>query len=281
MKTLMSSLAIAAISSVQLSPACACTGICIKPEDGSVICARTLEFGMDLESNVNLILRGKLYFGSTPGGQPGLKWTTKYGAVGPNAFGLPVLVDGVNEKGLSVGLFYFPGYAKYQEIHPADTERALAPWELGAFLLGTTANVDEAPRRPKKCALARSSKRTSASSRPAITCCTMRRANARSSNTSRASSSSAIIRWGSLATPANLRLAHYEPAKLREPDRHQCSAGRDVGRQSQRLWPGERAARAAGRFYAPLTLCPRRSHSRNRPSARRTPERECCRHFTS
>ncbi len=144
MKTLMSWLAIAAISSVQLSPACACTGICIKPEDGSVICARTLEFGMDLESNVILIPRGKLYFGSTPGGQPGLKWTTKYGAVGPNAFGLPVLVDGVNEKGLSVGLFYFPGYAKYQEIHPADTERALAPWELGAFLLGTTANVDEA-----------------------------------------------------------------------------------------------------------------------------------------
>ena len=130
-----------------------------------------------------VIPRGKVYVGGTPGGQPGLKWTTKYGAVGPNAFGLPVLVDGVNERGLSVGVFYFPGYAKYQEIPSADVERTLAPWELGTFLLGTAANVDEALAAAREVRVGEVVQKTSASSPPAITCCTMPRASARSSNT--------------------------------------------------------------------------------------------------
>jgi choloylglycine hydrolase len=144
MKTVASWMVVLAILLGQMSPASACTGIRIKPEDGSIISARTLEFGIDLDSNVIVIPRGKAFVGSTPGGQPGLNWTTKYGAVGANAFGLSVLVDGVNEKGLGVGLFYFPGYAKYQEVRSTDVQRTLAPWELGAFLLGTTANVEEA-----------------------------------------------------------------------------------------------------------------------------------------
>lgn len=61
-----------------------------------------------------------------------------------NACGRPFFVDGLNEKGLHVGLFYFPGYAEYQSIAAADEVRALAPFELGGFLLGTCANVSEA-----------------------------------------------------------------------------------------------------------------------------------------
>lgn len=122
----------------------ACTGITIKPKDGSVIFARTLEFAMDLKSNVIIVPRGKEYVGSTPNGKPGLRWTTKYGLVGMNAFNLPVTVDGMNEKGLHVGLFYFPGFAKYQKIKADEVCKALAPWELGVFLLGTCANVKEA-----------------------------------------------------------------------------------------------------------------------------------------
>jgi choloylglycine hydrolase len=57
---------------------------------------------------------------------------------------MPVTLDGLNEKGLHVGLFYFPGFAKYQEIRPEDVNHALAPWELGIFLLSTCSNVDEA-----------------------------------------------------------------------------------------------------------------------------------------
>jgi choloylglycine hydrolase len=122
----------------------ACTGITIKPKDGSIIFARTLEFALDLKSNIIVVPRGKEYVGTAPGDKPGLSWKTKYGIVGANAFDMPVTVDGLNEKGLHVGLFYFPGFAKYQEIKAEDVGKALAPWELGVYLLGTCSDVKDA-----------------------------------------------------------------------------------------------------------------------------------------
>ena len=137
-------LALSAISAFASSTAQPCTGITIKPKDGSIIFARTLEFAADLKSNVIVVPRGKEYVGTAPGGKPGLRWKTKYGTVGANAFDMPVAVDGLNEKGLHVGLFYFPGFAKYQEVKADDVGKALAPWELGTFLLGTCSDVKEA-----------------------------------------------------------------------------------------------------------------------------------------
>jgi len=122
----------------------ACTGITIKPKDGSIIFARTLEFAVDIKSNIIVVPRGREYVGTTPGDKPGLSWKTKYGIVGASAFDMPVTVDGLNERGLHVGLFYFPGFAKYQEIKAEEVRKALAPWELGVFLLGTCSDVKEA-----------------------------------------------------------------------------------------------------------------------------------------
>ncbi len=139
-----SSLIMAAITVVAPLAACACTGITIKPKDGSVIFARTLEFAMDLKSNVIVVPRAKQYIGTAPGGKSGLRWTTKYAAVGANAFGMPVIIDGLNEKGLCVGLFYFPGFAKYQEVKTSEVDRSLASWELGSYLLGTCSSIQEA-----------------------------------------------------------------------------------------------------------------------------------------
>jgi choloylglycine hydrolase len=133
-----------ALTAVTPSTAPACTGITIKPKDGSIIFARTLEFAVDLKSNILVVPRGKEYVGTAPGDKPGLRWKTKYGVVGANAFDLPVTVDGLNEKGLSVGLFYFPGFAKYQDVREDDFGKALAPWEIGIFLLGTCSDVKEA-----------------------------------------------------------------------------------------------------------------------------------------
>jgi choloylglycine hydrolase len=122
----------------------ACTGIRIKPQDGSVIFARTLEFGDDLKSNIIVISRETEFVGTAPGGKPGLRWKSKYAIVGANAFDMPAIIDGLNEKGVAVGLFYFPDYAKYQTVETADAGNAVAPWELGVYLLGNCANVQEA-----------------------------------------------------------------------------------------------------------------------------------------
>jgi choloylglycine hydrolase len=122
----------------------ACTGITIKPNDGSVVFARTLEFAVDIESNIICVPRGKKYVGTAPGDKPGLRWTSKYGAIGANFFNKPMIADGLNEKALHVGIFYFPGFAKYQEVKAEDIGKAMAPWELGSYLLGTCADVNEA-----------------------------------------------------------------------------------------------------------------------------------------
>jgi len=133
---------IAVLFGVSIPSAPACTGIRIKPQDGSLIVARTMEFAADIESNVIVIPRQKDYVGTAPGNQPGLRWKSKYAVAGTNGFDMPAVVDGLNEKGLAVAIFYFPDYAKYQKVTKA--EDAIAPWELPTFLLGTCANVKEA-----------------------------------------------------------------------------------------------------------------------------------------
>jgi choloylglycine hydrolase len=129
---------------VNNQPVAACTGIRIKPKDGSVIVARTLEFAANLQSNVIVIPRATESVGTVPGDKPGLRWKSKYGMAGANGFDMPAIVDGLNEKGLGIGIFYFPGYAKYQEVKEEDVDKTLAPWELPVYLLGNCANVKEA-----------------------------------------------------------------------------------------------------------------------------------------
>lgn len=92
------SLLLAAVA-LLASPAAACTGITVKAQDGAVVHARTMEFGVDLESQVLIIPRGYAMSATGPGNKPGLKWKTKYAAMGMDAFGLTGLSDGMNEKG--------------------------------------------------------------------------------------------------------------------------------------------------------------------------------------
>jgi penicillin V acylase-like amidase (Ntn superfamily) len=54
-----------------------CTGIGIKPGDGSIICARTVEFGVDGGCKPD----GKELASSTPDNKPGLARASKYAAM--------------------------------------------------------------------------------------------------------------------------------------------------------------------------------------------------------
>lgn len=124
----------------------ACTGIRITTRDGAVIYGRTLEFGILLDSKIVVIPRGKEYVGTAPGGRAGARWTTTLGVVGANARDYEGVVDGINEKGLVVGAFYQPGFAKYVEPAAEDAGRTLAPWELPTWLLSQFATVAEAKK---------------------------------------------------------------------------------------------------------------------------------------
>ena len=146
-RTAMRHRAVAAFLTVALalSPALAeaCTGIRIIAEDKSVIRGRTMEFGVDTQSNVILVPRGTERTATAPDGAKGKTWTAKYASLGMNALGMPILVDGLNEKGLSVGLFYFPGYADYEAYEASDADKTIAPWELGTYILDNFATLDE------------------------------------------------------------------------------------------------------------------------------------------
>ena len=136
----------AALASVaMLTPAAeACTGITLTAKDGSVVRARTMEFGVDLQSDVIVSPRNFARVGSTPDGKPGISWKAKYASVGANATGLPLMVDGFNEKGLSIGIFYFSQSAGFQPYTAEAQASTLAPWELGSYILDNFANVEEA-----------------------------------------------------------------------------------------------------------------------------------------
>ena len=126
-----------------LTPVQACTGIFLSAADGTVVHARTMEFGLDLQSDVLVIPRGYARTGTTPDGQPGLKWTAKYASVGANGAGLPVLFDGLNEKGLAAGMFYFPTSAGYMPYAASDAGKTISQWEAGSWILENFASVDE------------------------------------------------------------------------------------------------------------------------------------------
>ncbi len=121
----------------------ACTGIRVTAADGTVVHARTLEFGIDLHSNVLMVPRGYARIGTTPDGKEGLKWKAKYASVGANGAGLPFLFDGLNEKGLAVGTFYFPTSAGYMPYTAVDAGKTIAQWEVGSYLLENFESVED------------------------------------------------------------------------------------------------------------------------------------------
>lgn len=121
-----------------------CTGVRLGAKDGAVIFARTMEWGtFDLNSRITVIPRNFTLRDKMPDSKSGLSWKTKYGAIGIDALNKDVLVDGMNEKGLTVSGFYHDGYAKYSEYQPANAANTLNILGLFPYLLTTCANTDE------------------------------------------------------------------------------------------------------------------------------------------
>lgn len=121
----------------------ACTSFLLSAKDGSRVYGRTMEFGVDMKAQVTMLPRGLAMAGSLPGNQKGKQWSSRYAALGMNGFGLPIIVDGFNEKGLAGGMLFFPGYAKFVPAAQAPQAKALASWEFLAWVLTNYASVAE------------------------------------------------------------------------------------------------------------------------------------------
>jgi choloylglycine hydrolase len=121
-----------------------CTAIRLTTTSGAVVYARTIDFAADARSDVIVMPRRYALMGMALRGEPGMTWTSTYAAVGVNTHGLPLLIDGVNEKGLAVGALYHPGYADYESVADVDASRTLAPVDLPIWLLTRFSGVDAA-----------------------------------------------------------------------------------------------------------------------------------------
>ena len=128
--------------------ASACTGITLKAKDGAVVYGRSMEWGsFDLLSRVWIIPRGQEFTGSTPDGKPGLKWKTTLGVAAIDALEKDLAADGLNEKGLAVGVFFHPGFAKYQKYDSAKAAQSISPSEVALLLLTTCSNINEVRKK--------------------------------------------------------------------------------------------------------------------------------------
>ncbi len=143
MKRSLSILTLALLSLTAWQTAAACTGIRLIAKDGSVVVARTLEFGADLESKVGVYPAGTTFVGTLPNNGTGITFKSKYGMVGANAFGLPVLVDGMNDQGLYVGEFFFPGSAQFADVTPENSSRAMAGYQYSMWILANFSTIAE------------------------------------------------------------------------------------------------------------------------------------------
>ena len=128
-------LAAAGLAAVMaVTQATACTGIMLRAKDGSTVSGRTLEFGIFIDTDVVLVPRGMAFTGLTPLGD-GMEWKATYAAVGTIAFGNLAILDGMNEKGLSVGAFYFPTFAGYTETTEANRAVSMSMADFPNWLL--------------------------------------------------------------------------------------------------------------------------------------------------
>ena len=96
----------------------ACTGITLKSKNNCHILARTIEWGgSELNSQYVVVPRGYEQQSYTPSGKTdGLKFKAAYGYVGLAVEQKEFVAEGLNEEGLSAGLFYFPRYGQYETL---------------------------------------------------------------------------------------------------------------------------------------------------------------------
>jgi len=129
----------------------ACTGIQIKTQDGNYIFARSMEFSESFMSHdLIAVPRNYKFIGQTPTGKPGMAWQVKYGFVGFAPSGQKLVDDGLNEKGLHVGGFFFPGYAQYEDVAEADYSNSISCLEIVSWVLATCSTVEEARQQLPK-----------------------------------------------------------------------------------------------------------------------------------
>ncbi len=122
----------------------ACTGISMFSADGSYFQARTIEWaGSNLNSVYVVVPRNYSQTSFTPTGKNGLTFVSKYGYVGLSVEEKEFVAEGINEAGLSAGLFYYPNYGSYVLYDEKYNDVTISDLQLVSWILSQFSTVDE------------------------------------------------------------------------------------------------------------------------------------------
>ena len=144
MNTKLSAFLVASLGLATQIPGNACTGITLKSKDGATIAARTIEWAESVMNTMYVVVpRNEMLQSLTPTGMDGVKFKTKHGYVGLAVEQKEFMVEGINEKGLSAGLFYFPNFGKYRPYDASVKDECLADFQVVSYVLATCSTTEE------------------------------------------------------------------------------------------------------------------------------------------
>ena len=144
MKKFLISIAVVFLGGMFAADADACTGISLTAQDGSQVVARTVEWAATpMQCGYVVAPRGHSHQSYTPTGSNGLIYKAVYGYVGIYTEYEPFVVEGVNETGLSAGLFFFPQYGEYAPYNSADNDKTLCDMQFVSWVLSQFSSIDE------------------------------------------------------------------------------------------------------------------------------------------
>lgn len=123
----------------------ACTGITLQTASSSPVTARTIEWAAQPLSMMYVVVpRGHRHVSQLPDGtKQGLRYFAKYGYVGIAVEDQTFVMEGLNEAGLSAGLFYFPDYGEYQPYDSAYKGLTISDMQFVSWVLASFANIDD------------------------------------------------------------------------------------------------------------------------------------------
>lgn len=122
----------------------ACTSFVLKTINEKPVYGRTMEWGaFDLKSQLTVVTRDQPFTSYLTKDSKGMMWNNKYGFVAITPGDFMYATDGLNERGLSVGVLYFPEFAEYQDRELSLDDHSISNVDLAAYILGNFDNVDK------------------------------------------------------------------------------------------------------------------------------------------
>lgn len=144
MKRIIGLVAAVAVWAIFATDSKACTGISLTAQDGSRVVARTVEWAATpMQCGYVVSPRGHVHQSFTPTGENGLKYKGVYGYVGIYTEYEPFVVEGINESGLSAGLFFFPQYGEYAPYDSAHNAKTLCDMQFVSWVLSQFSSIDQ------------------------------------------------------------------------------------------------------------------------------------------